>query len=224
MGASLRPMKPWALAMLVVGVSAGKPPLRLRHDGTFSIVQVADVHTGEGEASWGPGVDAKTYAALGALVDVEQPDLVVLSGDMMTGLNVNRNATAYWNRLVAVFDDRDVLHTAILGNHDASRSPEQVGARTKQVRKRIGRSLCSTTLGSVLATHDLVPLTFGLLYRCTSLTFLMGRRSDLRSSCFILTRAAAACPKSFTLIKLRGSMQRSRRDDIASETNLPSQL
>ena len=51
MGASLRPMKPWALAMLVVGVSAGKPPLRLRHDGTFSIVQVADVHTGEGEAS-----------------------------------------------------------------------------------------------------------------------------------------------------------------------------
>ena len=49
----------------------------------------------------------------------EKPDLAVLSGDMLTGLNVDANATAYWDRLVSVFDKRAVPHSAILGNHDA---------------------------------------------------------------------------------------------------------
>ena len=44
---------------------AGKlEPLRLRADGSFSIMQVADVHTGEGEASWGAATDLRTYLAL----------------------------------------------------------------------------------------------------------------------------------------------------------------
>ena len=204
-----------------VGVSAGKLPLRLRHDGTFS-TQVADVHTGEGESSWGPGVDAKTYAALGALVDVEQPDLVVLSGDMMTGLNVNRNATAYWNRLVAVFDDRDIPHTAILGNHDAEpfsgtgRSQNETGAKTNRTQ------LMQHDSGLRLSHSRLGPTNLRPAVSVYVVDIFDGKASDFRFSCFILTRAAAACPKSFTLIKLRGSMQRSRREDI--ETNLPSQL
>jgi hypothetical protein len=97
-------------------------PLRLRADGTFNIMLVADVHTGEGEASWGPGVDAHTYRDLGAVVAAEGRaglDLAIFSGDMLTGLNVDANATAYWDRLVQVFDAAAIPHTAILGNHDA---------------------------------------------------------------------------------------------------------
>ncbi len=117
-----------ALLHLLMGASgctrASPPPpppgvLRLRADGSFSIMQVADVHTGEGEASWGPGVDLRTYLALDRALEQEQVDLAVLSGDMLTGLNVDANATAYWDRLVGVFDRRDVPHSAILGNHDA---------------------------------------------------------------------------------------------------------
>ena len=104
-------------AILTAAVAA--PPLRLREDGSFSIMQVADVHTGEGEASWGAATDLRTYLALGQVVGLERPDLAVFSGDMLTGLNVDTNATAYWDRLVSVFDERLVPHTAILGNHDA---------------------------------------------------------------------------------------------------------
>ena len=94
--------------------------LRLRADHTFNIVQIADVHTGEGEESWGPGVDQHTYVDLGRVLAAEPSlDLAVFSGDMLTGLNVDANATAYWDRLVQVFDDARVPHTAILGNHDA---------------------------------------------------------------------------------------------------------
>ena len=42
----------------------------------------------------------------------------MLSGDMPTGLNVDKNATAYWDRLVAVTDAHGIPHTAILGNHE----------------------------------------------------------------------------------------------------------
>ena len=98
---------------------ASTTPLRLRPDGSFSIVQIADVHTGEGEASWGPATDKVTYLAVADLLKLERPDLAVLSGDMLTGLNVDANATAYWDRLVHVLDTAAVPHTAILGNHDA---------------------------------------------------------------------------------------------------------
>lgn len=104
----------------VLAQQPSRPALRLGADHTFNIMQVADVHTGEGEASWGPGVDDRTYADLGRVLAAEpRVDLAVFSGDMLTGLNVDANATAYWDRLVRVFDGARVPHTAILGNHDA---------------------------------------------------------------------------------------------------------
>ena len=63
---------------------------------------------GEGEASWGPAVDKRTLAALDTVLDIEKPDLAVLSGDMLTGLNIDKNATAYWDMLVAVLVSTDV--------------------------------------------------------------------------------------------------------------------
>ena len=110
---------PFCVLLLPAASGVQKPPLRLQLDGSFSIMQVADVHTGEGEASWGPGVDLRTYVALDQALAHEQPDLAVFSGDMLTGLNVDANATAYWDLLTSVFDKRGVPHTAILGNHDA---------------------------------------------------------------------------------------------------------
>jgi hypothetical protein len=53
------------------------------------------------------------------VLELETPDLAVLSGDMLTGLNVDENATAYWDKLVGVLDARSIPHTALLGNHDA---------------------------------------------------------------------------------------------------------
>lgn len=128
-----------ALILLSSGAAA-LPPLRLRSDGSFTIVQIADVHTGEGEGSWGPKVDNKTYSVLADLLRIEHPDLAVLTGDMITGLNVDANATVYWDRLVGVFDRAGVPHTAILGNHDAEpfsgsgKNQSSPGAKTNRTR------------------------------------------------------------------------------------------
>lgn len=44
-----------SLALLVVSVYAVPPKLRLRSDGTFTVLQLADLHYGEGEnVAWGP--------------------------------------------------------------------------------------------------------------------------------------------------------------------------
>lgn len=46
-------------------------------------------------------------------------DLVVLSGDQLTGLNILDNATKYWDQITSAISAHKVPHTAILGNHDA---------------------------------------------------------------------------------------------------------
>lgn len=117
--------------------------LRLREDGTFKIVQFADVHFGEGEvqACWsGPRAMVtpfSTFLIAGRLVgtraryqldegdarrvavtslsfffalfvfvlshirrSAEKPDLVVYTGDQITGNNIHSNATLYWRQLV----------------------------------------------------------------------------------------------------------------------------
>ena len=52
---------------------------------------------GEGEAEkWGPAQDAFSHNVMQQLIAHESPDLVVFSGDQLTGNNINENATAYW--------------------------------------------------------------------------------------------------------------------------------
>ena len=116
-------------------------PAALQFDanGTFKIVQIADLHTGEGEAeSWGPMQDKNSTAVIRSVLQVEKPSLVALSGDQLTGLNIDDNATAYWDEITAELAVHGVPHTAILGNHDAEpfsgsgRNQSSPGARTNR--------------------------------------------------------------------------------------------
>jgi len=105
-------------AFPALALSSPPPPLTLTESSTFKIVQFADLHTGEGEAEdWGPESDRKTYEFLSSTVHLEEPDLVVFSGDQVTGLNVHYNATDYYQRLSDLL--QETPHTLILGNHDA---------------------------------------------------------------------------------------------------------
>lgn len=47
----------------------------------------------------------------------EAPDLVVYSGDQVTGENVDSNATAYWLRAVQPCLDAGTPWAAVFGNH-----------------------------------------------------------------------------------------------------------
>ena len=66
---------------------------------TFKILQLADLHFGEDEwTDWGPEQDRKSIEALKYFIKAERPDLVVLSGDQVTGLNIDKNATSYYKK------------------------------------------------------------------------------------------------------------------------------
>ena len=58
---------------------AARAPLRFRDDGTFRIVQFADLHYGD------PIGDSSTEALQRRIIRDEEPDLVVLSGDCVSG-------------------------------------------------------------------------------------------------------------------------------------------
>eukprot|EP01027_Heterolobosea_sp_BB2_P016149 GEZU01023024.1.p1 GENE.GEZU01023024.1~~GEZU01023024.1.p1 ORF type:complete len:149 (-),score=23.06 GEZU01023024.1:90-536(-) len=78
-------------------------PLRFRSsDSTFKIVQIADVHFGEGEDTlWGPEQDVNSTRVMNLILSIEKPDFVMLTGDQITGNNVINNATAYWAQVIA---------------------------------------------------------------------------------------------------------------------------
>lgn len=66
-----------ALALFFVAAVKG---LTLAPDGTFRIMQLTDLHYGEGSEK-----DANSSTAMAAMLEAEKPDLVVLSGDMVSG-------------------------------------------------------------------------------------------------------------------------------------------
>ena len=88
-------------------------PLRCRADGSFTIVQFTDTHFGNGEVE-----DDRTAALMERVLDLEQPDLVVFTGDVLGGQGGTRNARAAWARATAPLVARDLRWCAVFGNHD----------------------------------------------------------------------------------------------------------
>ncbi len=106
-----------------------KPVLHVRKDGKFKILQVADLHL-----STGPGVcrdpeppsldksgkceaDPRTLAFINATLDLEKPDLVVLSGDQVNG-ETSPDARSAVFKFANVFIQRKIPYATIFGNHD----------------------------------------------------------------------------------------------------------
>eukprot|EP00898_Chlorokybus_atmophyticus_P003577 jgi/Chlat1/421/Chrsp10S01471 len=114
--------------------------LRYNADGTFKILQVADMHytngavvTGNGYANacqnilpeWaaaGPCDDTNTTQYLAQLLDLERPDLVVFTGDNIFGSDcINHNDSMREFR--KPLEDREIPWMIIFGNHDEEYSP-----------------------------------------------------------------------------------------------------
>lgn len=102
-----------------------RPILKIRPNGKFKIMQVADLHL-----STGLGIcrdpepptkhceaDPRTLDFIGKLLDQEQPDLVVLSGDQVNGETAPDVQSAIF-KFADLFVKRKIPYATIFGNHD----------------------------------------------------------------------------------------------------------
>ncbi|KAI9786089.1 MAG: hypothetical protein M1816_008117 [Peltula sp. TS41687] len=122
-----------------------RPVPRIRKDGKFKIMQVADLHL-----STGPGTcrdpepagqdggrceaDTRTLEFVGRVLDQEKPDLVVLSGDQING-DTAPDAQSALFKFAELFIHRKIPYATIFGNHDdeGSLSREALMALTESL-------------------------------------------------------------------------------------------
>ncbi|KAF9960729.1 purple acid phosphatase [Mortierella alpina] len=100
------------------------PKLRFKRDGSFKIVQFADIHMATGPHSCHQAPDSmsctgdvNTLEMMERMLDAERPDLVVFSGDNVDGITSN-DAYATMLKYSKPVVDRRIPWTIIFGNHD----------------------------------------------------------------------------------------------------------
>mgnify|MGYP001187537586 FL=1 len=104
-----------------------QPKVEFRADGKFKVLQVADLHfsTGVGvcrdpvpeESIKGCQADPRTLKFINRVLDMEKPDLVVLTGDQVFGDEAPDPETALF-KAVHPFIKRKIPFAITLGNHD----------------------------------------------------------------------------------------------------------
>ena len=94
---------------MLVSCSVEQNPLHFKTDHTFKIAQFTDIHfhhdSDEGQQS---------LMMIGRILDQEKPDLVVLTGDIVTEEPVE----AGWKAILAPMIERAIPWAVTLGNHD----------------------------------------------------------------------------------------------------------
>lgn len=112
-------MKRWILAACALAfgglglIRAQQPVLRFGDDGTFKIAQFTDMHLDPSKPRRLAEAE-KTFARLDRVLALERPDLVVFTGDVVTG----PPAEGMWRRLLDTMTARRVPFCVVLGNHD----------------------------------------------------------------------------------------------------------
>jgi hypothetical protein len=103
--------------------------LRVREDGKFKIVQISDTHMVTGVGVCKDAIDAHgnnlpeseadplTVDFIGKILDVEKPDLVILTGDQLHH-DISDSQTAIF-KVVAPMIERKIPFAAVFGNHDS---------------------------------------------------------------------------------------------------------
>lgn len=124
------------VAMLSVQRGMAKPrpvgpqaTLKVGEDGKFKIIQISDTHmvTGvgvckdaidrNGQALPESEADPLTVKFLNEILDVEKPDLVILTGDQLHH-DIPDSQSALF-KVVAPLTERSIPYAAVFGNHDA---------------------------------------------------------------------------------------------------------
>ena len=101
-------------ALLGTASAAQKSRIVNARDGNVRIVQFTDTHI-DPSSDYRRMQGEKTFARISKVVRSERPDLIVFSGDVVTG----GPAEAVWRRIVDSLNVFGVPYVVVLGNHDA---------------------------------------------------------------------------------------------------------
>jgi predicted phosphodiesterase len=84
--------------------------LRFNRDGEFKIVQFTDTHV-----NFKKNLTLQAYEIIRKVLDIERPDLVILTGDIVTQ---NNPQEAYY-RFSEIFNSAKIPWAIVFGNHDS---------------------------------------------------------------------------------------------------------
>ncbi|CAL1709282.1 unnamed protein product [Somion occarium] len=106
--------------LLALDPYPNKPRITFRPDGTFKITVFSDLHYGENPwDDWGPIQDINSARLMRTVLSSENPDFVVLNGDLITGENTFReNSTSLIDEIVAPLNEAKIPFSSTHGNHD----------------------------------------------------------------------------------------------------------
>ena len=103
-----------ALVTFVSVLSAREKELRFDSNGQFKIAQFTDMHLYLGHSEYRDAQAEKTFARLSRVVRNEKPDLLVFTGDIVTG----GDGLRAWNRLIDSLNIYKLPFCVMFGNHD----------------------------------------------------------------------------------------------------------
>jgi hypothetical protein len=139
----------YLLFLLLVGVTGSTQAQKLHFNkaGEFKIVQFTDTHI-----DYELGYNDPVFDLIAGIVDIEHPDLVMLTGDII----VKEGPGEVYQRFEALFAARNTPWAVVLGNHD-----EEYGTSRTQIVELL-RKLphCLTTMerGITGASNFVLPV------------------------------------------------------------------
>jgi hypothetical protein len=104
------------LVWVVLGL-AEEDRLYFNEQGKFKVVQFTDLHYGNNQYE-----NDQTYAVQDAILAAEKPDLVIITGDLVSGYEWDGKEAEWfkkrWRQLVAPMIKHNIRWAVALGNHD----------------------------------------------------------------------------------------------------------
>lgn len=98
-----------SLMLLAVTAEAKGVKLKFDEEGKFKIVQITDVHYIIGSEG-----SAESLRMIGSVLDKENPDLVIFTGDVITCSPQKQG----WDEVLATVIEREIPYAVVFGNHD----------------------------------------------------------------------------------------------------------
>ena len=106
-------------AFFIQVAEAKEPVLKFNQDGKFKIAQFTDMHICLGKSDYCDAQLLKTMARLSRVANQEKPDLLVFTGDIVTGGDARKG----WDRILDSLDKFQIPFCFMFGNHDPERLP-----------------------------------------------------------------------------------------------------